>query len=101
MGAILCNSGIAASRASLVLLLNNDVVFSQPHSLAAMLSLAQLEAVGCVGALLRYPDDSIQHLGVEMSEDLASGEELCFRFRLHSRLDGGKAFYRALNFSSS
>jgi GT2 family glycosyltransferase len=66
----LCNSGIAASKASLVLLLNNDVVFSQPHSLAAMLALAQLETVGCVGALLRYPDGRIQHLGVEMSGEL-------------------------------
>ena len=66
----LCNAGIAASSAAVVLLLNNDVVFSEPHSLAVMLELVQLETVGCVGALLRYPDGRLQHFGVELSGEL-------------------------------
>lgn len=66
----LCNRGIEASQASMILLLNNDVVFSNSSSLAAMVELAKLEIAGCVGALLRYPDGQIQHLGVELSGEL-------------------------------
>jgi GT2 family glycosyltransferase len=77
----LCNGGIAASSASsIVLLLNNDVVFSHPQALAEMLNLTQLETVGCVGALLRYPNGRVQHLGVELSGELvqhqAHGQQL-------------------------
>ena len=66
----LCNLGIAASSASFVLLLNNDVVFTSSDSLSAMLDLASLETVGCVGALLRYPDGKLQHIGVELTGEL-------------------------------
>ena len=77
----LCNSGIAASDASLVLLLNNDVVFSHPKALAAMLQLVQLETVGCVGACLNYPDGRVQHLGVELSGELVQHQAYGVRLK--------------------
>ena len=77
----LCNSGIAASDASLVLLLNNDVVFAHPKALAAMLELVQLETVGCVGACLSYPDGRLQHLGVELSGELVQHQAYGLRLK--------------------
>lgn len=45
-------------------LINNDVEVISPEWLAEMVSHAQREDVGCVGAMLYYPNDTIQHAGV-------------------------------------
>jgi GT2 family glycosyltransferase len=48
----------------LLLFLNNDIEASSLGWLDVMASQAIRPAVGCVGALLTYPDQSIQHAGV-------------------------------------
>lgn len=46
------------------LLLNNDVEILTPDWIQEMLMFAQRNDVGAVGAMLYYPDDTIQHAGV-------------------------------------
>ena len=46
------------------LLLNNDTEVITPNWLEEMVMYAQQKRVGCVGAKLLYPDDTIQHAGV-------------------------------------
>jgi GT2 family glycosyltransferase len=45
-------------------LLNNDVEVIAPNWLDEMVSHASRSEIGCVGAMLYYPDDTIQHAGV-------------------------------------
>jgi GT2 family glycosyltransferase len=45
-------------------LVNNDVEVINSEWLTEMASHAQREDVGCVGAMLYYPNDTIQHAGV-------------------------------------
>ena len=45
------------------LLLNNDTEVITPNWLEEMVMYAQQKRVGCVGAKLLYPDDTIQHAG--------------------------------------
>ena len=47
-----------------VLLLNNDIEVITPAWIEAMLEHSQREEVGCVGAKLYYPDDTVQHAGI-------------------------------------
>lgn len=56
----------AASQADgeLLCFLNNDIEARSAGWLAAMAGHAQRTEVGAVGALLRYPDETIQHAGV-------------------------------------
>ncbi len=47
-----------------ILLLNNDTEVISPDWIQEMLMYAQRSDVGAVGAMLYYPDDTIQHAGV-------------------------------------
>ena len=47
-----------------ILLLNNDTEVITPNWLEELLMYSQFSDVGCVGALLYYPDDTIQHAGI-------------------------------------
>jgi len=47
-----------------VLLLNNDIEIISPDWIEAMLEHSQRKEIGCVGAKLYYPDDTIQHAGI-------------------------------------
>lgn len=47
-----------------ILLLNNDIEVITPDWIQEMLMFAQRSDVGAVGAMLYYPDDTIQHAGV-------------------------------------
>lgn len=58
------NFAIAQARGEIVGLINNDIEVITPDWLEQMVSLAVREDVGCVGAMLYYPDDRIQHAGV-------------------------------------
>ena len=58
------NRAALASRAELLLFLNNDIEARQSGWLAAMARQALRPAIGCVGAVLTYPDGSLQHAGV-------------------------------------
>lgn len=53
-----------AATGEYILLLNNDIEVITPDWLQEMLMFAQRPDVGAVGAMLYYPDDTIQHAGV-------------------------------------
>jgi GT2 family glycosyltransferase len=58
------NLAAARARGALLCFLNNDTEVISPGWLEEMVSLAVQEPVGAVGAMLYYPDDTVQHAGV-------------------------------------
>lgn len=58
------NFGVQSAKGDYYLLLNNDVEILTPDWLEQMLMFAQRKDVGAVGAMLYYPDDTVQHAGV-------------------------------------
>lgn len=59
------NYGVAQkAKGEYYLLLNNDVEVLSPDWIQEMLMFAQRREVGAVGAMLYYPDDTVQHAGV-------------------------------------
>ena len=58
------NFAVGAARGEIVGLVNNDIEVISPGWLTEMVSWAAQPDVGCVGAKLYYPDDTIQHAGV-------------------------------------
>jgi len=57
------NRGAAAAGGEYVAFLNDDVELVGPQTLSNMVALASESDVGAVGALLSYPDGTIQHAG--------------------------------------
>lgn len=62
----LCNFAAKSAKGEYLLFLNNDVEVITTDWLQEMLSFAQREDVGAVGAMLYYPDDRVQHAGIIM-----------------------------------
>lgn len=60
----LCNYGAAQAKGEYLLFLNNDVEVIGGEWLGELLQLCQLPQVGATGAMLYYPDDTVQHAGV-------------------------------------
>jgi GT2 family glycosyltransferase len=60
------NVAAAQARGDLLCFLNNDTEAISPAWLEEMAGLACRPDVGAVGAMLYYPDDTIQHAGVVM-----------------------------------
>lgn len=58
------NFGVSHANGEFVVLLNNDIEVLTPDWIEEMLSFAQMQDVGCVGARLWYPDMTLQHAGV-------------------------------------
>ena len=58
------NFGARYATGEYLLLLNHDTEVITPGWLEEMVMYAQQKRVGCVGAKLLYPDDTIQHAGV-------------------------------------
>lgn len=58
------NFGEQYATGEYLLLLNNDTEVLTPRWLEEMVMYAQQKRVGCVGAKLLYPDDTVQHAGV-------------------------------------
>lgn len=58
------NFGATTSRGEHLLMLNNDTEVISEEWIDALLEHSQRPEVGAVGALLQYPNDSIQHAGV-------------------------------------
>ena len=58
------NLGVAARDSELVCLLNDDIVVDDPGWLTALVARTVQPGVGAAGALLVYPDNTIQHGGV-------------------------------------
>lgn len=62
--ALINNFGFENAKGEYVILLNNDIEVISENWIEEMLMLAQRKDVGAVGAMLYYPDDTIQHAGV-------------------------------------
>ena len=62
----LVNMGAAVARGEILLLTNNDLEVVQPSWLDHMVGALSAPGVGAVGALLRYPDGTVQHAGVAL-----------------------------------
>ena len=58
------NAAAARARGPLLCFLNNDTEVISADWLEEMVSLAVREGVGAVGAMLYYPNDTMQHAGV-------------------------------------
>ncbi len=58
------NLGARAAKGEILALFNNDVEVISSDWLTEMVSWAAQEEIGCVGAKLYYPNDTIQHAGV-------------------------------------
>ena len=58
------NFGAKEAAGEYLLLLNNDTEVIAPRWIEEMLMYAQQDRVGCVGAKLLYPDNTIQHAGI-------------------------------------
>jgi O-antigen biosynthesis protein len=58
------NRAVTVANGGFVCLLNNDMEVISPDWIDEMVSHAARPGVGCVGAMLYYPDDVIQHAGV-------------------------------------
>jgi len=58
------NLAFSYSSGDQVCLMNNDIEILTPDWMEEMLSFSQSSDVGCVGARLWYPDDTLQHGGV-------------------------------------
>jgi GT2 family glycosyltransferase len=58
------NAAALLTRSELLLFINNDVAASAPGWFDAMAAQCLRSAIGCVGALLVYPDGTLQHAGM-------------------------------------
>jgi glycosyltransferase involved in cell wall biosynthesis/SAM-dependent methyltransferase len=58
------NFGVSQAEGDYLLFLNNDTKVLVPDWLEAMVEQAQRPAIGAVGGLLLYEDDTIQHAGI-------------------------------------
>lgn len=58
------NAAVATSDADVIGLINNDIEVIGAGWMREMVSHAIRPEIGCVGAMLYYPDDTIQHAGV-------------------------------------
>ena len=83
------NFAVEHARGEYVILLNNDVEILTPSWIEEMLMLAQREDVGAVGALLYYPNGTVQHAGVILGIGGVAGHS-------HKHLQEGNTgyFYR-------
>ena len=64
----LMNAGAAAATGEFLLLLNDDIEVLDPSWVARLVRAASRPRVGPVGALLLYPDGTIQHCGVAVRD---------------------------------
>ncbi|MFM7424158.1 MAG: glycosyltransferase family 2 protein [Elainella sp.] len=58
------NYAVTKAKGNYLLFLNNDVQVITPDWLEGLIEQAQRSSIGAVGALLLYPDNTIQHAGV-------------------------------------
>ncbi|MDT2769690.1 glycosyltransferase family 2 protein [Enterococcus pseudoavium] len=67
------NLAAKVAKGKYLLFLNNDTEVITPEWMTKMVSFAQLERIGCVGAKLYYPNNTIQHAGVILGMGGAAG----------------------------
>jgi GT2 family glycosyltransferase/SAM-dependent methyltransferase len=81
------NRAVKLAKGCIIGLMNSDVEVSSPHWLDEMVALAIRDDVGCVGAKLYYPDDTVQHAGVVLGQGGIAGH-------VHSRFPRNHAGYQ-------
>jgi GT2 family glycosyltransferase len=64
-----CNLGAAAARGDYLLFLNNDIEVIEHGWLEELVRWAQLPGIGVVGTKLLYPNGTIQHGGMVLSQE--------------------------------
>lgn len=67
------NLAVEHAKYDVVCLLNNDTEVISPHWLSEMACLLSRDNVGCIGAKLYYPNDTIQHAGVVLGINGVAG----------------------------
>ena len=67
------NEAAKAAGGELLCFLNNDIEMHDGAWLEAMVRHAMRRGVGAVGALLQYPDGTVQHAGVAVGTGNAAG----------------------------
>jgi GT2 family glycosyltransferase len=63
------NMAARLARGDVLCFLNNDIEVKTPEWLQRLAPVANMDEVGAVGALLLYPDNTIQHAGVALDRD--------------------------------
>lgn len=63
------NMAARQSRNDVLCFLNNDIEITTSQWLDILVPVANMREVGAVGAMLLYPDQSIQHAGVSLDQD--------------------------------
>jgi GT2 family glycosyltransferase len=79
------NFAVKQTKSEIVGFVNNDVEIITPGWMEEMVQHAVRQDVGCVGAKLYYPNDTIQHAGITMGIRGAAGHS----HRYFSRYDYG------------
>ena len=67
------NFAASHARNDILCLLNNDIEALSPNWLNEMVHYVKREDIGCVGAKLYYPDNTIQHAGVVLGINDVAG----------------------------
>ncbi|MBF6025826.1 glycosyltransferase family 2 protein [Lysobacter niastensis] len=80
------NHAVARTTADIVCLLNNDIEVITPQWLDHLAAHAARPEVGVVGAMLYYPNDTIQHAGVVLGIGGVAGH-------VHARMERGTGGY--------
>ena len=78
------NFGRKAAKGAYLVLLNNDIEIITPNWIEEMLMLAIQPHTGAVGAMLYYPDDTVQHAGVITGLGGFAGHSHKYAHRGHS-----------------
>lgn len=73
------------SKGEIIGLINNDIEVINAEWLTEMVSQVQRDDIGCVGAMLYYPDETVQHSGVIVGMGGVAGHP----HKLYKRGDGG------------
>ena len=68
------NYAATKAKGSILGLINNDTEIITPEWLTEMVSHALRPKIGCVGAMLYYPDGVIQHAGVVIAGDVVDND---------------------------
>src|SRR6478672_266445 len=77
------NYAVQQTKGEYLLLLNNDTEVLTPDWINAMVEQAQRPSIGAVGALLLYPDRTIQHSGVVRVGGVAGHSHKHYPYNAH------------------
>ena len=62
----ICDFAVSRASGEYLCFLNNDTEVLQPEWLGSMVDHAKVSDVGLVGAILTYPDNTLQHVGISL-----------------------------------